>query len=442
MNTVTFTSRGGSRRLSLVISVLASTICANGSAQQALEGFGGNDGDAREVIASVGGSYSDNIRRSASQPESGSFSFLGLQSDIQEDSRRLLVDFDSDLEYRMYSKSGLDDELYGNMSALVEIDALPDRISWIFQDDYGQGRTDPFQVDSPENRAHVNVFATGPRFDVPLGQRTALRVAVLAGTRSIEGSGELDNDVLESSLGLARSINTNTEIGIEFSARDIDYEFDALNVELSTASIGYVKQLATGEARVRVGTNKADYGRIEESGPLVDIRWSRSLGVRSSLELSIGRQFVDAIQDFRFTNVNDLLLSSDVYERTGFDARFAMEWQKTTASAALQTVESEYVIQSNLNNDQTGLVLDVSHQMTSRTSLVANIATFNRSLTDAGVDDESRQWSLAVERIFGRGSVLQLRYADVRFNGLQDSEVKESVVSVAFQRSVLQRGTN
>src|SRR5690606_38238585 len=77
----------------------------------------------------------------------------------------------TDLEFRRYDAEIIEDndELLGSLDGRLEIELVPERFVWIFEQNSGQSRTNPLAPVGPDNRERTDVFSTGPRWAFPVG---------------------------------------------------------------------------------------------------------------------------------------------------------------------------------------------------------------------------------------------------------------------------------
>ena len=103
----------------------------------------------------------DNVARySAGNETDETMASVGVNFAYETESRGLETNFIGDLKYLKYFDDTFDPEPLGALNADVRLIVLPSVFSWTFKDRYGVVNSNPFGVDSPENRESVNHFST------------------------------------------------------------------------------------------------------------------------------------------------------------------------------------------------------------------------------------------------------------------------------------------
>ena len=389
----------------------------------------------------VGGGRSDNVRRVPVMEESGSYTAVGFLLDLNRESRRLEADLTADIEQRIYSIADIEDELYGFLDASVEVQALPERVSWFISDSYFQGRPDPFAIDTPENREQINVFSTGPRFNLPLGRRTFLRLSATASKQSLEETSELDSDIHAAEVGLFRALNITTEIGFTVSTRDVEYDLPSRDNEIDSAYLSYRRELATGEASVAIGQSKVYFGANDDSTPFVDITWARDVGARSRLTLSLGNEYVDALENVQSGSSADPLLNADVYEQTSVESAYAIEASRTTISIGASLIEARYANNVFLDNDESRLNIALQRSLSPQLELGLRASVSRREFQQSGTEDNFSSWQLSLRQNFARRLSFEFSYENISQDGLQAGDIAENEIRLFFQYTLNPRNS-
>lgn len=396
----------------------------------------------------VGGGYSDNILRAPVDPESGSYSTVGIDATVDHGSRRLTADVRSDVEWRMYSDDSIDSQPYGNASADVEIAAVQNRFYWILTDDFGQVRSNAYTVDGPDNRQSINVLSTGPRLDIPFGGRTYLQLEGQYSNRRYSDSGELDNNVVRVEAGLYRRVSATTQVGLAVDSWDYaGSESSASSVD--TAYLSYTRQLADGAVSLSLGQTRTGAGVDEHTTPFVDINWSNGIGNRSNLSIFLQNGFVDTGMGFALGNprslsqdgggeasldsTSDTLLSADRYRRSLFGTSYKISGERMSFSLGLRRMESAYETDVGLDNDLTGLTLDLNRRMGRNMSLGLRGSIDDRSYQSSGQRDRDTQASVSLRKGFGLKLAANLEIVHFSRGGEGNDHYTENAIRAAVQ---------
>lgn len=398
--------------------------------QIAPSGAGGEDTDA--IALRFGASHSDNIREVAQMPESGAYSLLGLISDWSRSGLRLSAAMNADLEYRNYSVSGLENELYGYASIIADVGIMPERFIWQFAEYIANGRPDAFAYDTPDNRDVVNVFSTGPRLNLPLGQRTSMSLQANAESRSVKDDPTLDSDVLDASLSATRQIRPTADVGLHLSDRDIEYEQSRQEAEILAAYLSYSRTLPRGSASIAVGQSEFDDGVRSDSTPYLHIDWASEIGTRSNWSVAVSQQFIDAFQDANFVDGADLILSDDIYEYRALQFGFDTQVGRNDISLSTSFGESEYSSDISLNNDELIMNVGWNRAVAARLSVGLDLMRWKRDYVELGRKDDDIRRTIYVQRDFAGPFSLEFSYERRALAGLDEGEVKDDAISVYF----------
>ena len=370
---------------------------------------------------------SDNLSRTAAEIE-GSYDGLGLLLGLERASSRLDASVNADLEYREYSLDELDHEIVGTLNAAAEIDVIQDRFSWAFNDDFGQGITDPFGGIGPRNRESINTLSTGPRVALPVGARMNLDMRATYAERRFDESDNVDSDSVQSELALYRQVSTTARFGIVAGSNDVEYvDVLAPEYQIDRLALRYEKQLATGRVQADVVTNEISSAGFTEDEPLYNFLWTRDLATRSELSIRATRELTDAggvltgliAPGPEGATFSDVLVTPNPLQQRRLGAAYVLTMSRTVLSAELNLWESEYVGNSLYDNDAT--TMHVSFVRTISPQLTLGIAydDIDRDFTDAQPDSEDSWVAVWMNRSFGRRMSLGLAISNYERGGVQ-----------------------
>lgn len=202
-------------------------------------------------------------------------------------------------EYRDYRKDIFEDETISSLRALLYWTISPQRFIWTVEDAYEQRRINVAVADTPDNRANVNVFSTGPDVYFRFNPVHMLALGARAG-HVYTGRANVDSDRLS---GTARWQYQATSI----SSYSVNYEIIDVKFEDSTANNSYVNhdvflradyRPSRSQYMIDVGASRIDPDRGEDlDKSLLRLSWIRQLTTESSLGLSATREFSDTGAD-------------------------------------------------------------------------------------------------------------------------------------------------
>ncbi len=197
----------------------------------------------------------DNVFRTEGAGVSDTRTAVGFAADIRRDGRMLDYGLRADVDWEHFTGGSYRDSVVGVVDVGADWGTRADLFQWTLRDTFTQSRLDPVANVTPDNLENVNLFSTGPGFNVQLGDSGVLRVQGLYSKASYEES-NLGSDSLLASVGIERVLSSRAAVGAyavtsrtEFdeapAARDFDvneyfvrYEADGRRTRIN-ADAGY-----------------------------------------------------------------------------------------------------------------------------------------------------------------------------------------------------------
>jgi hypothetical protein len=253
-----------------------------------------------EYGVSLGYGRSDNIARVRNDPQTEDIAAAGLDFSLLRDEGRMTADIDVNLAYYDYQDDTFDSEVLGIANADIRFDLVPDRISWIILENFGQNELNPFLAASPDNRENLNYFSTGPELNFRLG---AVGELTVFGRYSLTDFGESNFDDTRVLVGAALSrdlsersvvsLNATTE-RVEFDDEDFGSDYDR-----NSAYIGYQVEGARTRLAADVGYSIIHDRGDTDGSPLLYLELERDLSQSSTLSLRGGVRSSDNATSLR-----------------------------------------------------------------------------------------------------------------------------------------------
>jgi hypothetical protein len=247
----------------------------------------------------VGAGHSDNITRAETDEVSESMATAGLTLEWQEERPRLTADVSVDADYVHYLDDTYEGEVVGGMDAMLNFKILPDRLSWLVQDSFGQEASDPFSPVTPETREDVNYFTTGPTLEFLVGRALAQMFAMYSQTDFERSPFDSDRVLGGVSVGRRRpggsgfALNAVTE-AVKFKDElSTDYDRDS-------AYLTYERDGARTEISAEAGYTWLELEDGTKSGdPRFLLTVNREMSPATSLALRLGTQLTDSSDALR-----------------------------------------------------------------------------------------------------------------------------------------------
>src|ERR1700689_425840 len=119
--------------------------------------------------ADAGLGETDNVSLAPSNKVSQTMTVADIDFAVLEQSRLFNVNAKGDFSDYDYLQGAYGNELIGRFDGLAKLALVPDRVTWVLQEDSGQSLLDPYLPQTPSNRQNINYVSTGPDVDLRLG---------------------------------------------------------------------------------------------------------------------------------------------------------------------------------------------------------------------------------------------------------------------------------
>lgn len=258
---------------------------------------------AGEIAYGIGYSatHSDNITRTAIEADEQSeviHSYLAGFA-YAENSSNLIARVLAQAELRDYQDDIYGDETLFNMKSSLLWEISPRRFTWTVDDTYEQTRISATLADTPDNRANVNVFSTGPDFYIRFSPVQTLALGARAGN-VYTGDANADSDRFS---GSARWLYQATSIAVyslNYEILDVNYEDSAVNQNYSSHNLFLRADYRPSRSQytIDLGTTRINTDQGEDlDGTLARFSWFRQLTSDSNFGMSASGEFRDAGAD-------------------------------------------------------------------------------------------------------------------------------------------------
>ncbi len=394
----------------------------------------------RRLTLWTGRVQSDNITRAEFGSADGHYDSVGLLLGLGRTSPRLDASIASDLEYRTYSVDTVEDETVGTLEASADVDIVPDRFSWLFTDEYGQGSMDPFFAERPGNRESLNVATTGPRLTLPFAGRTSLNMSADYSVRRYDEAVTANSDSTEYELGLFRQTRRTVQVGIVAATNEIEYtELTAPSPQIDRLSLRYIKTLPSGTMTAEVGRNEVTAGTLVNEEPLFDFAWNRTIGSRSQVNVIAARRFTDSggllTTDDALLVGSVILSAPNPLEAKRVTAQYLLTGERTSFSVLLGTAQFRYVGDTTLDNDSNEAQIDYTRTVSQRLMFGASYELVDRDFQEnasTAPHDKDSTLSAWVNRGLGRHFAVGLAIAKYTRGGIQSFDERRYEVRLAY----------
>lgn len=348
-------------------------------------------------LVSLDAGHSDNIRRATAVQESENIAAAGLQFAANQLTPKLRADLLGDFAYNKYLNNSFDSELIGNFIADARFMIIPQRLEWIFEDNFGQVLGDPFSPVTPDNRENINHLSTGPDLTVALGSLTRLRLSGRYIMTTYERS-EIDSQAVAEQVALIRVLSASSSLAINGRLQQLTYEDAALNADYDQSD-GFLRYEVNGARTilgVDVGYTEIDRKATSETmtGLLLRLDVSRRVSRASRISINAGREFSASGTAF---SIRQNLGGVDLNAAPGrqsvqpFINDFAtLSWDLQSNRTAWGVIASwaEHIYEDNRLLDQTLITLgsQIRREISPRTSAAVVVSMVRADFNQPGGD--------------------------------------------------------
>ncbi len=242
----------------------------------------------------LGGSYSDNLQRTADDEQSAGAAVAGVDLRGQRSSGRLRYDVFGDMQYWDYFESGVDSQEFGQLSAQFSYGIVPETFEWMLSGAFDQVREDLLRPAAPSNVENVVTLSTGPRWRLRFGDTFE---GLVEGHYTTADYSEraFDSETLGGLLTLGRRLSERSFFGLGAAFDDVSYESDLGVSAPDFERREYFLRVDTEGVRTRfqadAGYAQVSGANISEGGPMARLRATRKLTPFVSAFVGYTREF-------------------------------------------------------------------------------------------------------------------------------------------------------
>jgi hypothetical protein len=400
------------------------------------------------IDAGVG--ESDNVTLVQTDKVSQTIATADVDFAVKERTRLLDVNAKGDFSYLDYLQNAFSSQLIGRMDGSAKVAIVPDRLSWVLQDNFGQAAIDPYTAVTPTNMENVNYVSTGPELSMRLGAVNFINLSARYARAQYETSPYNSNRAL-GSLGVGRDVSAGASVSLGADFERVMFENTVVNSDFDrtsgfgryelhgartdfVADVGASRVSQSGTAAAAAdASSPATTGQPPSStnGGLVKVQLSRKLSAAATLTLTAGRELTDASSSFStlqsgsvgtIGNGGNIGTAPAAQTSNNYTSNHAsVGWQylrnRTTIAVTARWEKDTYPSQSVLDVNRPGADFNIQRQLT-RALSAQLLGRFyktdypNASVASAGSSTDYSDWLAggALTWRHGRGLEIRLRY--------------------------------
>jgi hypothetical protein len=389
-----------------------------------------------EAQFSAGVGYSDNIGRSGTDPVSETIRTIGLDFNLEQQTRKLDADIRSTFDYLNYVDDTFDSEVIGGLVATADYAFVEERLFWLFQYNWGQTLQDLFQAASPGNREDVYSLVTGPRLVIPFSTRTAM-TADLEYTNTRYELRPIDFESGAAMLSIGRQVRETTNVGLFGTFRRFEFKDEQfVPYDQREAFIRIDNESQRNILSLDIGYTEVDTEEKTGDGMLIRADWTRNISALTSLQFNAGTQYSDQGDIFRFfqnvtqelDNTNSIIGFGSPFRSDYASARLQYTAERTTVQATLLATREDYELEEalNLNRDYYGIEFILNRELSRKffSGIAVGYRSVNYETNDRTDKDLRFTFDLGFRFTPAFNIALQYQYFDRRSTdaGTESSE--------------------
>jgi len=250
----------------------------------------------------VGIGETDNINLTPTDKVSQTMAITDIDFAIKQQSRRLDLDAKGDFSYLDYLQGAYASQLVGRFDGLAQLALIPERLTWTFQDSFGQTQIDPFAAVTPANQEHVNYASTGPNLFLRFGPLAFVDVTARYARTDYQTS-PFDSNRFSGSLAIGHQLSASSSVSVNVSSERVLFDDTVLNTDFNRSSVyaHYELRGARTTLSANLGATKVDQGGESVTGALGKLELSRQLSSAAKLTFTVGRDLTDGSTSFNGT---------------------------------------------------------------------------------------------------------------------------------------------
>jgi hypothetical protein len=323
--------------------------------------------------ADAGLGETDNVTLAPNNKVSQTMTTADIDFAVLEQSRLFNVNAKGDFSDYDYLQGAYGNELIGRLDGLGKMALVPDRLTWVLQEDFGQSLLDPYAPQTPSNRQNINYVSTGPDLDLRLGGTGFFDVSVRYADAYYQTS-PFDSNRLFGSLAWGVRLSPASSVSLNVDSERVLFDNTVVNTDfnLSNAYVRYTVQGARTQLTANLGATEVRAGPTSTTGPLAQLGLTRTLSPSASLTLSAARQLTDpstsfsSIQGGAISQITSgpAVVTSAAYTGDSVSGVWTYQRNRTTIKLSGRWEKDSYQTAPVFNNTRGGGEFSIERQLT------------------------------------------------------------------------------
>jgi hypothetical protein len=321
----------------------------------------------------VGVAESDNVTLVPTDKVSQTIAVTDADFDVKQQSRRLDLDAKGNFSYLDYLQNAYGSQLIGRFDGIAHVALIPERLTWVLQDDFGQAAVDPFTPTTPTNLENINYLSTGPDLALRLGSTSFVNMSARYARTTYETS-PFDSNRLSGSLAWGLNLSARSSVSLNGDTERVLFENTVLNSDFdrSNGFVRYSLQGARTELKADLGATDISQGNASTTGGLGTIELTRKISSAASLKFTLGHDLTDAASSFSglqggatgVTGTAPAAQTSNSYTSNYGSAGWQFVHNRTTIAVSGRWERDTYGGQPTLDYTRGGVEINLQRRLT------------------------------------------------------------------------------
>jgi hypothetical protein len=354
----------------------------------------------------AGDTYTDNSLRIPDGP-SDNIGAAALRLDLTAQGEHYETEVRTAVTYLHYFEGTQENEVLRGFAGDVSFFIVPERFTWIIQENYGPVLENPLSPDRPDNWTYDSYFTTGP--DLQLGDTGQFHTLLSGRYSRADYESELvpSNEQYTGLLSFALASDGRNERSLQISAKRVEEEaidrppipVPANGYDIQEAYLRWASEMKRGGFYIDAGATSLSDEGVTSTSPLLRLGLDRTISRTLSLSLGLGTQYSDNMR--RFARLqdespdiddprDDITPTTAPLQEEYVDATLQYQTARTSAAlrVAYNVLEQQNTLSPLKDQEYSNVTLEFERQISPRFKLEFGAMFDRRDYGDFGRSDD------------------------------------------------------
>jgi hypothetical protein len=320
----------------------------------------------------------DNVSLVPTNKVSQTISVVDADFAVKEQTRLLDVNAKGSFSDLDYLQGAYGNELIGRFDGQAQLAIIPERLTWVLTDDFGDATVDAFTPVTPNNLQYVNYVSTGPNLYLRLGGTGFINASARYAEAYYESSPFNSNRVL-ATLTAGLQLSSASSVSLNGAGERVMFQNTEFNTDFDRSTVygRYEAHGARTDLAANLGATTVDQQGTSTTAGIGKLELSRRLSPAARVTFTGGRELTDASSSFstlqggaiNMINVAPTPLTSDSYISTYASVGWQYKRNRTTVGITARWERDRYPGNPQFDLNTGGGEFNIERQMTRALSL-------------------------------------------------------------------------